>query len=990
MASSGAHDCDASTSKMDVDTNNSEEKPAELFPGCTSINDFSQKMLRTVVQATKASNDLPTGDDYDYYSTYDNVRNIMDLEARRLLQLLQSVMRHHNVKGTISGTSHALELDEQFDVIMDANDQILERVGTAVDEATGVKKNEQKLVVSAINRPNPAVASWNKKRTSSGGSVPVQLLTAKNIQRPQLSFRDKIDNSNKPFVPVIRHKPHAKKSLQESLQLPAGVTLEDTENPEFVYPHPYQFELDEWQPSPEQLEKVVPQEPKPVDTTPPEFIDTASDLGDLCDLLSKEKEIAVDLEHHSYRTFQGFVCLMQISTRCQDFLLDTLTLRSHIGLLNQVFTNPAITKVFHGADSDVEWLQRDFGVYLVNLFDTGQAARVLNCARFSLAHLLQVYCQVEADKQYQLSDWRMRPLHEKMIRYAQEDTHYLLYIYDRMRNELIDRGNEQRNLLQSVYQRSKNVCLKVFRKPRHTADSHHDLYMKSKKVFNSQQLQALKDIYAWRDRTAREEDESTQYVLPNHMLLQMAEILPRERQGVLACCNPIPPLVRQCQHELHSLILQARETTLTQMEAKKTPLEPSSAQHPHYHHTSVTACPHDLSKHGAHLPPPDTGGVPEKPSSSLSGEETDIPLKKRPVLSALDSFNSLNNVGKKNSVASRIQNAFISPFLCFLPNGDGSHQESILKPKTEAKVWRLKQHTAPASQKRKSDVDLNTFAPEFAPPVKKHVQANTFKSTTAAAAAATVLTPSQPSASSAATTPMTSSSLTPADTKSTAEAGKKKKKKKKKPVEPAEEEMPLSSNQMLKKKRKEKKAKKRAFITDSPIGSPPDSPSPVPPTPQSPKGEEKTTQSVPATTTTTPQKMDEDDKKKKKKKKKKQQQILSVSFAAEPKKIAGDADEGGVEEGKKKKKKKQKKKKTLTETAVEEVEENITPFDYSAADKSAVTGKKKTKIHADVYSPHFRGGQKKKHNKGKKERFGAKQKKSITFTSETGGGGKKK
>ena len=37
-------------------------------------------------------------------------------------------MRHQNVKGTITGSEHALELDEQFDVIIDANDQILERV----------------------------------------------------------------------------------------------------------------------------------------------------------------------------------------------------------------------------------------------------------------------------------------------------------------------------------------------------------------------------------------------------------------------------------------------------------------------------------------------------------------------------------------------------------------------------------------------------------------------------------------------------------------------------------------------------------------------------------------------------------------------------------------------------------------------------------------------------------------------------------------------
>ena len=50
----------------------------------------------------------------------------------------------------------------------------------------------------------------------------------------------------------------------------------------------------------------------------------------------------------------------------------------------------------------------------------------------------------------------------------------------------------------------------MYRKKRLTADSHLDLYMKSKKVFNTQQLHALKCIYAWRDRLAREEDESTQ------------------------------------------------------------------------------------------------------------------------------------------------------------------------------------------------------------------------------------------------------------------------------------------------------------------------------------------------------------------------------------------------------------------------------------------------------------------------------------------------
>jgi len=62
----------------------------------------------------------------------------------------------------------------------------------------------------------------------------------------------------------------------------------------------------------------------------------------------------------------------------------------------------------------MDWLQRDFGLYVVNLFDTGQAARTLGMKSFGLAYLLQVYCAVLADKKYQLSDWRVRPLPAEM------------------------------------------------------------------------------------------------------------------------------------------------------------------------------------------------------------------------------------------------------------------------------------------------------------------------------------------------------------------------------------------------------------------------------------------------------------------------------------------------------------------------------------------------------------------------------------------------
>lgn len=46
------------------------------------------------------------------------------------------------------------------------------------------------------------------------------------------------------------------------------------------------------------------------------------------------------------------------------------------------------------------------------------------------------------------------------------------------------------------------------------------------------------------------------------MLLQIAQVLPREMQGILACCSPVPPLVKQYLNQIHLIILRARTIPL--------------------------------------------------------------------------------------------------------------------------------------------------------------------------------------------------------------------------------------------------------------------------------------------------------------------------------------------------------------------------------------------------------------------------------------------
>ena len=136
-----------------------------------------------------------------------------------------------------------------------------------------------------------------------------------------------------------------------------------------------------------------------------------------------------------------------------------------------------------------------------------------------------------------------------------------LFIF-RLKNELISNGNSELNLLHAVLHQSNDIAKKRFYKPEVGPDSHMEMVRKARATLNNKQLHCLKELYSWRDKLARLEDESVQFVVPAHMVLKIATELPREMQGVLACCNPVPPLVKQHLVALHNIVLSAREKQL--------------------------------------------------------------------------------------------------------------------------------------------------------------------------------------------------------------------------------------------------------------------------------------------------------------------------------------------------------------------------------------------------------------------------------------------
>ncbi|KAJ2929812.1 hypothetical protein H1R20_g7283, partial [Candolleomyces eurysporus] len=297
---------------------------------------------------------------------------------------------------------------------------------------------------------------------------------------------------------------------------------------------------------------------------------------------------------------------MQLTTRTGgDFIVDLLvpSIRSRVHELNEAFTNPSKIKVFHGADSDIVWLQQDFGVYVVGLFDTFHASKLLELPRHSLSTLLELYADYTPDKRYQLADWRIRPLGEEMLLYAQSDTHWLLYLYDRLRGALVDKErssrpgsragsptdttNGSRTLLDETLFRSAQTSLRqhtpeVYDAQRGSGPGGWDSLAKKwnkvaltyvpgdsspsssssppfEGVYKSQRT-IYRAVHRWRDRVSREEDESTRYVLPNHFLFTLAENPPADMSTLLGSFRGgagVPAVVKKRAKELLEVIKEA-------------------------------------------------------------------------------------------------------------------------------------------------------------------------------------------------------------------------------------------------------------------------------------------------------------------------------------------------------------------------------------------------------------------------------------------------
>lgn len=248
------------------------------------------------------------------------------------------------------------------------------------------------------------------------------------------------------------------------------------------------------------------------------YVQRDADLDAVARKVRDEPLLAVDTEAAGYHRYHDRVCLVQLSTRSETYVIDALAV-SGLAPLRDLLANPATEIVFHDAEYDLRLLARDYDMHVAGLFDTKVAAQFAGEPAIGLANLVEKHLDIRLDKKFQRADWAHRPLPRDQLEYAAEDTRHLPRLRDRLREALVSLGR--------LHWAQEEFRLREEERPA-PAEADPDAYMRLKNTrdLGPRQLAALRELHQWRERTAEEKDVAPFRVLGNDALVSVARAMP--------------------------------------------------------------------------------------------------------------------------------------------------------------------------------------------------------------------------------------------------------------------------------------------------------------------------------------------------------------------------------------------------------------------------------------------------------------------------------
>lgn len=86
------------------------------------------------MEGIRNANSLPSDYDYDFYQTHQSFAKIMNKEGNDVLSSINNILRKYEISDNIKNRG----LEEKTELIVEANDVILENVANNIDEMMGI------------------------------------------------------------------------------------------------------------------------------------------------------------------------------------------------------------------------------------------------------------------------------------------------------------------------------------------------------------------------------------------------------------------------------------------------------------------------------------------------------------------------------------------------------------------------------------------------------------------------------------------------------------------------------------------------------------------------------------------------------------------------------------------------------------------------------------------------------------------------------------
>lgn len=275
--------------------------------------------------------------------------------------------------------------------------------------------------------------------------------------------------------------------------------------------------------------QLPPQQPAPT------LVADAAALAALVEQVQGEPVVAVDTESNSFHVYRERVCLLQISTRSGNFVVDPLAVDP--APLGAVLCDGRET-VLHGADYDVRCLRREYGWSFPALFDTMAAARRLGRQGLGLSALVEEHFGVRLSKAFQRADWGRRPLTREQLTYAALDTHFLLPLHALLARELAARG-----VLEDARKEFRKISAVVARE--RVFDPEGWRRLKGARELDPPGRAVLRSLWSAREEQARATDRPPFKVIAEPTMVEIARRRPGTDEALSSIQGITPSVLRR-------------------------------------------------------------------------------------------------------------------------------------------------------------------------------------------------------------------------------------------------------------------------------------------------------------------------------------------------------------------------------------------------------------------------------------------------------------